>query len=121
MSDTKKLIRVFHTICTVNGITREQKELIYESYNVTSSTQLSRVDLEAVIAKIGFDANVWRRRVIAAISETVEKQEFAGSYEKIAYIKTIACRAAKCDDFNKIKIPKLRALYNQFCTKKSKS
>jgi hypothetical protein len=59
-----------------------------------------------------------RKRVIAVIGAWLRSR---GMTEGIARIKGIACRAAKVDDFNKIPLNKLRALYEEWRNKKAVS
>ncbi len=56
-----------------------------------------------------------RQQLIAAIFAHFERQELKVN---IDYVKTVACRAAKCDDFNKIPEDKLRSLIHEFNNKK---
>ncbi len=56
-----------------------------------------------------------RQQLIAAIFAHFERQELRVN---IDYVKTVACRAAKCDDFNKIPEDKLRSLMHEFNNKK---
>lgn len=59
------------------------------------------------------------KRVIASICSWLDKLEykFKSNYHKIDYAKHTACRAANCDDFNKIPLSKMDAIYSLFCKK----
>lgn len=61
-------------------------------------------------------ADLARKRVIAAISEWVDKLGYTfGSREaKIRYVIGIACRAANCGNFNAIPESRLSAIYNLY-------
>lgn len=59
------------------------------------------------------------KRVIAAICQWIDKSgyPFKSNAEKIDYVKSIACRAANCSDFNRIELSRMIAIYNEFCKK----
>lgn len=61
------------------------------------------------------------RRVIAAICQWLDKQgyRFRSREEKMGYVRSVACRAANCRDFNFIPLSRLAAIYNLFCRKNS--
>ena len=61
-------------------------------------------------------ANLARNRVIAAISEWVDKlgYTFESDQAKIHYVLGIACRAANCGNFNAIPESRLSAIYNLY-------
>lgn len=59
-----------------------------------------------------------RKRVIAAVREFLEKNDskyaLMSEQERIERVKAVACRASKTEDFNRISMTKLRAVYNTF-------
>lgn len=59
------------------------------------------------------------KRVIAVICSYVDKfnYEFTSPSAKVQYVKSIACRAANCESFNKIPESRLSAIYNFYCEK----
>ena len=61
------------------------------------------------------------KRVIAAICTFLDKSAyiFTSSGAKIAYAKSVACRAASCPSFNKIPLSRLSAIYGEYCNKNS--
>ena len=63
------------------------------------------------------DGDQARRRVIAAISEWVDKlgYTFDSREAKVRYVIKIACRAANCGNFNAIPESRLSAIYNLYC------
>lgn len=60
------------------------------------------------------EADRLRKRVIAAIGGWLR---LTGQPENLDRIKGIACRAAQCEDFNKIPNERLRNLYYAFLNK----
>lgn len=70
--------------------------------------------MKSTIAGADGDANVWRKRVMAAIGQylrNLHKKE--GTKE----IHAVACRAAGYDDFNLIPVSRLQNIYAAFCNK----
>jgi site-specific recombinase XerD len=88
------------------GRTRDIKELKDSEYSelIKSLRQNSNK---------GKRLNSWRKRVIASIFGFFE---LTNKETTITYVKAIAVRAAgsKCNGFNDISEPKLRAIYNEF-------
>lgn len=62
------------------------------------------------------ESEIWRRRVIAAICSWVDSSGISTT-DKVAYAKSVACRAANCNDFNRISQVRLTELYNAFIKK----
>ena len=112
--DKQRLIRQYHTVCSVMGLNDENKKAILAGYGVESSRDLNETQLQAIIEKLSSDANVWRKRVIAAIYAWLAKTNTTGSMD---LVKGIACRAAQKDDFNKIPASALRTIYYEFKNK----
>lgn len=115
ITDKKQLIKQYHTICSKMGISDEHRKSIMHGYGVESSTELNETQLLEIIDKLNNDGNKWRKRVIAAISAWLKDSNKQVTME---LIKSIARRASKCDDFNKISVTKLRAIYNAFTIEK---
>lgn len=116
----KKLLKRFHTLLHAAGIDSDGKAVILAQYGVESSAQLSVYDLLEIINNIETRCNSsyqmqdkWRKRVLAIISSYLKIMKSKKARD-IEYIKTIAVRAAKAEDFNKIPTDKLKSLYNAF-------
>jgi len=91
-------------------------------YGVVSSTQLSDRELLDLLSRLSNlqqernqEHNVWRRRVIAAAASYLE---LIGRFKhgddptwRINYIKGMACRMAKSEQFNGIPLERLRNCY----------
>jgi hypothetical protein len=107
----KALLRQFHTICHVNGLTTGEKDAILNAHGVDSSTLLSEKQLQDIINCLSNDANMWRKRVFASIGAWLRKLNITESPQ---LIKSIACRASSHDDFNKIPVNQLRKVYYEF-------
>lgn len=117
------LLKKFHTLCSVLGITNDQKKDLLASWDVESSRDLTQHQLIDICAKLSEQVNhkngtasldKLRKQVIAAIGswlrETYQSQG-------ISKIKGIACRATGYDDFNKIPRERLRNLIATFNNK----
>lgn len=116
----KQLIQKLHTVKTSRGISEDQYRLALLSLGVRSSVDLSIEELIRFIALLNDvdpDADMWRKRCMAAIGawlRVVNKTEGADA------IKGIACRATGYESFNKIPTSRLRDTYYEF-TKKAKT
>lgn len=117
------LLKKFHTLCSVLGLTDDQKKDILSSWGVESSRDLTQHQLIDICAKLSEQVNhkngtasldKLRKQVIAAIGgwlrETYQSQG-------ISKIKGIACRATGYSDFNKIPRERLRNLIATFNNK----
>lgn len=117
------LLKKFHTLCSVLGLTDDQKKDILSSWGVESSRDLTQHQLIDICAKLSEQVNhkdgtasldKLRKQVIAAIGcwlrETHQSQG-------ISKIKGIACRATGYSDFNKIPRERLRNLIATFNNK----
>lgn len=117
------LLKKFHTLCSVLGLTDDQKKDILSSWGVESSRDLTQHQLIDICAKLSEQVNhkdgtasldKLRKQVIAAIGswlrETYQSQG-------ISKIKGIACRATGYSEFNKIPRERLRNLIATFNNK----
>lgn len=115
------LLKKFHTLCSVLGLSAEEKAAIAESYGVESSRDIDTHDLVNICAKLSAQANQkqgtgdmdkLRKRAMAAIGQYLTK---SGRKSNATVIKAIACRATGHTEFNKIPRERLRniiALFN---------
>lgn len=115
------LLKKFHTLCSVLGLSAEEKAAIAESYGVESSRDIDTHDLVNICAKLSAQANQkqgtgdmdkLRKRAMAAIGQYLTK---SGRKSNATMIKAIACRATGHTEFNKIPRERLRniiALFN---------
>jgi hypothetical protein len=98
-------------MCRVLGIKPEEQEAIRQGYGVNSIGELNNQQLIELIGRLNGDANQWRRRVMAAIGAYLRHINYP---ENVQTIKAVACRAAGYDDFNRIPVSRLRAVYYEF-------
>ncbi len=119
----KGLLRKYHTLCTVLGLTDEAKRAILQSWGVESSRDLSQHQLIDICAKLSEQVNEkqgtmrldkLRKQTIAAIGAWLRA---TGQSESVAKIKGIAERASGYSDFNKIPRERLRNLIAGFNNK----
>jgi hypothetical protein len=118
----KALLKKFYTLLGKIGAGTQGKEAILHSYGVESSRDLSVHDLMDICDKLTMQADpklkeldVWRKRVMAAIGGWLRA---TGGEENAAYIKSVACRAARRERFNDIPPAELRNVYNEFLNKR---
>lgn len=116
----KGLLRKYHTLCSLAGMTADDKLALLQGYGVESSANLSIAELVEVCnvldGMVNAELNKLRKRCIAAIGGYLRS---IGKIDNIDVIKAIACRATGYDSFNGIPKERLRNIYNSF-RKKSK-
>ena len=115
----KKILKKFHTLCSVCGMTQDEKMALVESYGVESSADIDTHDLIDLCAKLSLqagqpDMDRLRKRAMAAIGGYLR---LTGQHESPELIQGIACRATGYDRFNKIPAERLRNLYSCFSNK----
>jgi hypothetical protein len=113
-----KILRKFHTLCSLAGLTAEDKMAVVASYDVESSADIDTHDLIDICNTLAkqVDPNyaymdTLRKRLIACIGGYLKK---LGSKNDIATIKAVACRASGHSSFSKIPKQRLISLYNAF-------
>jgi len=114
----KKVLKMFHTLCSVCGMTKDEKLALVSSYGVESSADIDTHDLIDLCAKLqeqaNPDLNRLRKRAIAAIGGYLRA---TGQQESLPLIQGIACRATGYAKFNQIPAERLRNLYSCFSNK----
>ena len=114
----KKVLKKFHTLCSVCGMTEDEKLALVSSYGVESSADIDTHDLIDLCAKLqeqaNPDLNRLRKRAIAAIGGYLRA---TGQQESLPLIQGIACRATGYAKFNQIPAERLRNLYSCFSNK----
>ena len=119
----RDLLKKYHTLCTVLGMTDADKEATLAAYGVDSSRDLDTHDLIDLCAKLSGEANKkagtddmdrLRKRVMAAIGNWLKSE---GKFANSDIIKGIACRATGHSEFNKIPRERLRNLIGAFNNK----
>ena len=118
----RQLLKKFHTLCSVLGMTADEKQSLIEAYGVESSRDIDTHDLVDICAKLSKQAgnqkqqdyDKLRKQCMAAIGSWLK---MCGRECNATIIKAIACRAAKKDDFNKIPLERLRNLVYLFNNK----
>ena len=116
------LLKKFHTLCGLLGLTEVEKRAIISSYGVESSRDIDTHALIDICAKLsaqvndknGVDIDKLRKRCMAAIGAWLRA---TGKYQNADIIKGIACRATQHDDFNKIPRERLRNIIATFNNK----
>ncbi len=119
----KGVLKKFHTLCNVLGLSEDEKRAIVESYGVESSRDMDTHDLINVCANLSDQVNKkngtgdldkLRKRVMAAIGSYLHS---VGKEGNASIIKGIACRATGYEEFNKIPRERLRNLIATFNNK----
>jgi hypothetical protein len=117
-----KLLKKYHTLCSVLNISAENKKVIVGEYGKSSSRELSWAELSEICTNLeklqsgkqGSELDKARKRVIAVIGAYLRQ---TGQKESIDIIKGIACRATSYAKFNDIPIERLRNIYYCFKNK----
>lgn len=118
----KGVLRKFHTLCSLLGLTEAEKRAIVESFGVESSADIDTHDLIDVCASLsrqleggrGDELDKLRKRAMAAIGGYLKA---TGRESNATVIKGIACRATGHRDFNRIPRERLRNLVGLFNNK----
>lgn len=126
-TERNRLLGKYHSLCNQLRMSDdERRAMLWQNYKVMSSADLDNhqlIDLCSTLEQHANPAierqNRERRRVIAAIGGwlRLSGSEKPTPAENLAYIKSIACRATKYDDFNAIPTERLRNLYATFANK----
>lgn len=98
-----------------NGNTESLSEMyaVYPRfYNKMKADLLSAINNKSQKAKSDNDLDIHRKRLMAAIFETLEDQGIKG--KDFNYVKSVACKAAHVDRFNDIPLATLKSLYRKF-------
>ena len=129
MSETKTmdaihrgLLKKFHTLCSLRGMSAEDKREVVRSYGVESSRDIDTHDLVDLCARLSAEVDgvkraeldKLRKRAMASIGGYLRAAGYASSAEMI---KGIACRATGYGSFNKIPVERLRNLVYAFNNK----
>lgn len=116
------VLRKFHTLCSLLGLTKEEKRAIVESFGVESSADIDTHALIDICASLsrqldggkGDEMDRLRKRTMAAIGGYLKA---TGRESGSEMIKAIACRATGHAAFNKIPRERLRNLIGAFNNK----
>ena len=111
------LLKKYHTICTISGISKDNKADMLAGYGVESSKDLTEKQLCEIMDTLQKEPEAWRRRVMASIGAWLR---LINKTDNADIIKGIACRIAKQDNFNAIPVSRLRDIYYEF-SRKSKT
>ena len=118
----KWLLKKFHSLCFRLGMSADEKLALLSGYGVESSKDLSNENLTKICEALNDILNPedarrdkMRKRVIAAIGGWLRL--IGKGNECMEYIKSVACRAAKIDNFNQISLERLTTIYNMFLRK----
>lgn len=118
----KWLLKKFHSLCFRLGMSADEKLALLSGYGVESSKDLSNENLTKICEALNDILNPedarrdkMRKRVIAAIGGWLRL--IGKGHESMSYIKNVACRAAKVENFNQISLDRLTTIYNMFLRK----
>lgn len=109
-----ELIKKYHTLCTVRGMNKDDRDTLLAAYSVTSSKELTEFQLIDICNKLKAEPDRWRKKALAAVGAWLRSTNQSETMDKI---KGIACRAAGCNNFNAIPVSRLRDLYYEFSKK----
>jgi len=117
-----KILRKFHTLCGLCGMTPEEKGALVASFGVESSADIDTHDLIDICGKLSAQLGQktpatmdrLRKQVFGSVGGYLRKMGLDGNAE---LIKSIACRSTGYDDFNRIPAERLRNVYYAFLNK----
>lgn len=111
-------LKALMTTLSKKGLQEQRGEIIYNftGGRTSSAKELKLKEITALYNALnGKDSTAEmdkkRKRLLAAIFGVFEKLNQKPSMD---YVKGLACRAAKVEDFNKIPSERLNSLYNAF-------
>lgn len=119
----RRLLKQYHTLCGMMGMSPDDKVALISGYGVTSSRDLSQhqlVDLcgwlsDQLAKRGGYKTmDKLRKQLIGVIGVWLELQ--GRERQNLPLIKAIACRAAGVEHFNRIPRHRLQSLYGAFST-----
>lgn len=121
--ETNRLIKKYHTMIGQAGFDKEEKQdFLMQVTGKSSSKDCTYRELMEVCSvleqminpKVKL-ADYWRKRCLSACGRYVKALGNA-NHNNANYVKAIICRSAKvkAEDFNRIPVNKLQALYNSF-------
>lgn len=117
----KNLLKKYHTLLGLLGITNDEKLLMLASYGVESGRDLSVTDLidlcnrlDGMLNPATAEAEAWRKRVFSSVGGWLR---VTGRESNADLIKAIACRATGFKTFNEIPMPRLANVYYTFKNK----
>lgn len=106
------------TLLSIQKVSDEERAQLVCSWTkgrTTSARELTPAEMQEIVNALQQadhnSADVWRKRVMAAIYGFLKKMNKEATPE---LVKGIACRAAKTKDFNKIPVQRLVSLYTAF-------
>lgn len=118
-----RLIKKYHVMANQSGMeAEERRDFLKMLTGKESSKDCSYRELmeackmlETMINPKVKQADYWRKRVLSACGRYVKALGNA-NHNNANYVKAVICRSAKVkvEDFNRIPVNKLQALYNSF-------
>lgn len=121
--ETLRLIKKYHVMLGQAGMEKEErKEFLKQMTGKESSKDCTYRELmevcsvlEQMINPKVKQADYWRKRVLSACGRYIKALNNE-NHNNPNYVKAVICRSAKvkAEDFNRIPVNKLQALYNSF-------
>lgn len=122
----RKVLKKFHTLCSLNGLTPDDKIAIVSNYGVQSSADMQTHDLIDVCGALqkkldertgaadkAETMDKLRKRCLKSLCTYIDAKGIATG-DKIAYAKQMACRSAKKENFNRLTAAELRGVIGYF-------
>lgn len=119
--ETGRLIKKYHVMASQSGMdAEERKAFLVQMTGKDSSKDCTYLELmnackmlEKMIKPKVKQTDYWRKRVLSACGRYIKALNNP-NYNNANYVKAVICRSAKVEDFNRIPVNKLQALYNSF-------
>lgn len=119
-----KVLKKFHTLCSITGKTADEKQAIIEGYGVGSSADIQTHDLINLCGVLQkeldkrdggkiVEMDTLRKRCIRCLCDYIDTRGLKAE-NKVEYAKQIACRSTQRPGFNQITAAELRGLIGGF-------
>jgi len=119
----RQTVRKYHTLCSLLGLTLDDKEAILAGYGVDSSLNMETHDLIDVCGDLqkrldqqsakGETMDNLRKRCLRAICD-YNRAKGTNPANPVNYAKQMACRAGSKEDFNRLTAAELRGVIGYF-------
>lgn len=122
----RKVVKKWHTLARLCGMTQDEKMAVLQSYGVESSSDMQTHDLIDVCASLQkriddrtgastktSEMDKLRKRCLRCLCDYIKIKKIKTA-DIIKYAKQIACRAAKKEEFNRLTAAELRGIIGYF-------
>lgn len=116
-----RILRKFHTLCTLTAKSPDQKRAMVEGCGVESSSEISTHELLQLCGALqkeldgnrSHEMDALRKRCLKCLCTYIDTRALSCD-NKLGYAKRIACRATGRDRFNQLTATELRGVIGGF-------